>query len=70
MSPGEAKPVNLQKEILKAAKSGAVLRLQQLLEQDAALISVRDADGSTPLHCATWKGLVALLKPASIRSRS
>ena len=62
MSPGEAKPVNLQKEILKAAKSGAVSRVQQLLEQDASLIFVRDADGSTPLHCATWKGHLAVVE--------
>ena len=56
MSPGPAKPPNLAKEIIRAAKSGAASRVKELLEQDAALISARDSDGSTPLHCATWKG--------------
>lgn len=51
-----AKAPNLEKEIIKAAKSGAAWRVKELIEQDAALISSRDADGSTPLHCATWKG--------------
>ena len=56
MSAGSAKAPNLEKEILKAAKSGAASRVKELLEQDTALISARDTDGSTPLHCATWKG--------------
>jgi ankyrin repeat protein len=52
------------KEIIKAAKSGDVLRIKELLAADSALINARDKDGSTPLHCATWKGqqeVVALL---------
>jgi ankyrin repeat protein len=53
---GPAKAPNLEKEIIKAAKSGAASQVKELIEQDAALISCRDADGSTPLHCATWKG--------------
>lgn len=53
---GPAKAPNLEKEIIRAAKSGAALRVTELLEQDAALILGRDVDGSTPLHCATWKG--------------
>jgi ankyrin repeat protein len=52
----QPKPVNLEKEIIRAAKSGNTGRVKELLERDAALISARDADGSTPLHCATWKG--------------
>ena len=51
-----AKPANLEKEIIKAAKSGAAWRVKELIEQDPALILARDSDGSTPLHCATWKG--------------
>ena len=51
-----AKAPNLEKEIIKAAKSGAAARVKELLQHDAQLISARDADGSTPLHCATWKG--------------
>jgi ankyrin repeat protein len=50
---GSAKAPNLEKEFLKAAKSGATSRVNELLDQNAALISARDADGSTPLHCAT-----------------
>ena len=52
------------KEIIKAAKSGDVFRIKELLATDAELINARDKDGSTPLHCATWKGqqeAVALL---------
>ena len=44
------------KEIIKAAKSGNVLRIKELLAADSSLINARDKDGSTPLHCATWKG--------------
>jgi ankyrin repeat protein len=44
------------KEIIKAAKNGQVARLKELLAGDPALIDARDKDGSTPLHCATWKG--------------
>ncbi|HYR78344.1 MAG TPA: ankyrin repeat domain-containing protein [Pyrinomonadaceae bacterium] len=52
------------KEIIKAAKNGQAARLRELLAGDPALIDARDKDGSTPLHCATWKGqqeVVALL---------
>jgi ankyrin repeat protein len=44
------------KEIIKAAKNGHVERVKELLAGDPALINARDKDGSTPLHCATWKG--------------
>ena len=44
------------KLIIKAAKSGDVGTLKSLLAQDASLLNARDSDGSTPLHCATWKG--------------
>jgi len=47
---------NLEKEIIRAAKSGTVWRVKELLDENANLISARDTDGSTPLHCATWKG--------------
>jgi ankyrin repeat protein len=59
-----SKQPNLEKEIIRAAKSGAASKVKELLDHDAALISARDTDGSTPLHCATWKGhqsVVALL---------
>lgn len=44
------------KEIIKAAKAGDALRVRDLLAQDRSLINARDKDGSTPLHCAVWKG--------------
>ena len=44
------------KEIIKAAKSGDLASIRMLLELDATLIGARDKDGSTPLHCAVWKG--------------
>jgi len=52
------------KEIIKAAKNGHVALIKDLLATDKSLINARDKDGSTPLHCATWKGqkeVVALL---------
>ena len=54
--PSPAKPVNLEKQMIKCAKHGQTILVLALLAQDPKLISARDADGSTPLHCATWKG--------------
>ena len=45
-----------RKEIIKAAKAGDVAKARVLLESDGDLLSALDTDGSTPLHCATWKG--------------
>jgi ankyrin repeat protein len=44
------------KEIIKAAKAANVPRLRELLANEPALLNARDKDGSTPLHCAVWKG--------------
>ncbi len=44
------------KEIIKAAKSGDIGKVKGLLATDSDLVQARDTDGSTPLHCATWKG--------------
>jgi ankyrin repeat protein len=44
------------KEFIKAAKRGDLTALRALLESNAGLIGARDSDGSTALHCATWKG--------------
>jgi ankyrin repeat protein len=46
------------KAIIKAAKKGDTAALRQLVKSDATLLSARDTDGSTPLHCAAWKGHV------------
>jgi ankyrin repeat protein len=49
------------KEFIKAAKSGDAARVRVLLEANPALIQARDTDGSTALHCATWKGHPAVV---------
>ena len=64
MPSATPKPLDLKKAIIKAAKSGDVESVKALVEHDASLMSATDTDGSTPLHCATWKGhheVVALL---------
>ena len=50
------------KEIIKAAKKGDVATLKSLLAIDRKLVDARDTDGSTPLHCATWKGHPEVVK--------
>lgn len=45
-----------QRSILKAAKSGDFKTFQELIKRDKTLVTTRDKDGSTPLHCAAWKG--------------
>ena len=47
---------NEAKQIIKAAKAGDVSRVRELIAGDKSLILARDNDGSTPLHCAVWKG--------------
>lgn len=47
---------DLNKAMLRAAKSGDAVRVRELLAQDPELVRIRDSDGSTPLHCASWKG--------------
>jgi ankyrin repeat protein len=44
------------KDFIKAAKAGDLEKIKTLLAADQTLIVARDSDGSTPLHCATWKG--------------
>jgi len=50
-----------RKAIIKAAKSGDLEKVKALVEADANLIYARDSDGSTALHCATWKGHPAVV---------
>lgn len=50
------------KEIIKAAKSGDTERVKALLGEDKSLTDARDQDGSTPLHCAAWKGHEAVVE--------
>lgn len=49
------------KEIISAAKKGLVEKVKTLLAADSELVHARDNDGSTPLHCATWKGHLAVV---------
>jgi len=63
------------KLFIKAAKLGDLEKAKLLLAGDASLIDSRDKDGSTALHCATWKGhqaMVALLlsKGADVNAHS
>jgi len=44
------------KEIIRAAKLGDLAKIKGLLATDAGLVHANDTDGSTPLHCAAWKG--------------
>ena len=47
-----------ENEMIKSAKNGNTAKIAELLDADPALINARDSDGSSPLHCASWKGHV------------
>jgi ankyrin repeat protein len=51
-----------EKQMIKAAKKGDVVAVKQLLKLEPGLQDARDKDGSTPLHCASWKGHVEVVK--------
>jgi ankyrin repeat protein len=46
----------LARAMLKAANSGDVAAVEELLGRNRSLVAARDATGSTPLHRAAWKG--------------
>jgi ankyrin repeat protein len=46
----------LEKLMIKAAKYGDCAAMAKLLDAYPGLLEARDKDGSTPLHCACWKG--------------
>jgi ankyrin repeat protein len=48
--------------IIKAAKKNDVPTLSACLAANPALLHVIEPDGSTPLHCAAWKGNVAAVE--------
>jgi ankyrin repeat protein len=50
------------KTAIKAAKRGDTATLRELVMQDRSLLQARDQDGSTPLHCAAWKGHVETVR--------
>lgn len=51
-----------EKEFIKAAKNGDSATIQELLTNDKTLLDARDKDGSTALHCATWKGHLTIVR--------
>jgi ankyrin repeat protein len=60
----EPKPADLLKLMIKAAKTGNAAAVRTLAETDRTTLDARDSDGSTQLHCASWKvhaEVVALL---------
>ncbi len=50
-----------KKDMIKAAKHGDLEKARALLADDRSLLNACDTDGSTPLHCATWKGHVDMV---------
>ena len=48
--------VDNAKAIIKAAKNGDAEAVRRLLNESPSLVTARDKDGSTPLHCAAWNG--------------
>jgi ankyrin repeat protein len=54
--PDKPKVLDTGKEMIKAAKQGNLPEVNSLLKKDKDLIHAKDKDGSTPLHCAAWKG--------------
>jgi ankyrin repeat protein len=51
-----------EKLMISAAKRGEVAEVQRLLALEPGLVEARDKDGSTPLHCAAWKGHVEVVR--------
>jgi ankyrin repeat protein len=53
--------MDAEKAIIKAAKSGDIAAVRKALAANPGLVNARDKDGSTPLHCAAWKGHAELV---------
>jgi ankyrin repeat protein len=53
---------NLEKQFIKAAKNGDVEQIKSMLLDNTDLMLSRDKDGSTALHCASWKGHIQLVE--------
>ena len=54
--------MTLEKQIIKAAKSGDAKTVQSLLKENPDLFNAKAWDGSTPLHFACLKGHVGVVQ--------
>jgi len=45
-----------EKLFYRAVKNGDLAKVVELLKSDPSLVFIRDAEASTPLHYAAWKG--------------
>ena len=43
-------------DILQAAREGDLARVEELVQQDPALINFQNDNGQTPMHMAAWQG--------------
>lgn len=54
--------MNFEKEFFRAVKLGDAAAVSRYLEAEPGLLHIRDAEQSTPLHSAAWKGQLEIVK--------
>src|SRR3954464_11782669 len=59
---GVTMPSDDEKLIIRAAKRGDLATVRAMIKKNKTLLTPRDSDGSTPLHCAAWKGHVQVVE--------
>lgn len=59
---GDESTPELNSQVLKAAESGDLERLSQLISSDSQLVNCRDADSYTPLHRACYNNHVDVIR--------
>ncbi len=52
----------MEREFIKAVKTGNIKKALEMLSNDASLAGYKDYDGTTALHAAAWKGHIVLVK--------